>query len=1015
MTLRFKGRIRPPAVAFLACLIATTGLASATEPAPDFARDILPIFQTHCHSCHGPETQKSGYRLDIRDLALRGGDSGRPAIVPHHAADSPLLRFVAGDDPDLLMPPAKSNKARLTPDQVVLLRNWIDAGPVWPDALAGTAPDSKAQWALAPLSQPPVPGDSPHPVDAFVRAQLARKNLSASPPADPRTLLRRLSYDLTGLPPSPQELQDFLSDTDPHAYDRAVARLLASPRHGEQWARHWLDVANYADTHGNDHDYARPNAWPYRDYVIRAFNEDKPYPRFIQEQIAGDTLFPDDPQATVALGFLAAGPWDHTLMVTVREDTTDHRMSQYLDRDNMVSTAIGTVQSLTIHCARCHNHKFDPISQREYYGLQAVFAGVDRAERPFDADPGIHRERQRLLRERRTLDQRTPGLLASLDSTQVIRRIAEWERDWSRREKAWKPLDLLSVVSTGGASLTRQTDGSWLAGGTRPEKDTYILTARIAETPRAFRLEVLPDERLPQRGPGRWDNGNFHLSEFKAFVSESGTNAAAVPIVFASATADFDEGPSISAAQAIDGKNETHWGVHPRYGEPHEAVFEVKNPPVTTESSTFTFLLENQAGAPGHGIGRFRLTATEAAPAEARLKPVSAELRAVLHTPASQRTPEQRQSLALAVLRDLNQRALAALPSPRMVYAVTQDFPADGPNFKPSPQPRPIHVLARGDLGKPGEEVGPGALGCIPGMPAEFRLTNPLDEASRRAALAQWLTDPGNVLTWRSIVNRVWSHHFGRGLCDTPNDFGRMGGIPSHPELLDWLAVWFRDEARGSLKALHRLIVTSDTWKQSSIATQGAALDTDNRLLWRQNRVRLTAEQVRDSLLTLSGQIDLTMGGPSAIQFLERGDATFMSGGNPAYLDYEHFDPDAPAARRRAIYRFLFRTVPDPFMDALDAPDGGTFTPVRSTSSTAQQAFAFLNDRFLIRQCQHLAERIAARCTSPDAQAEAAFQAVLQRATRVSERTGLAAYIQRHGLANATQLLLNSNEFLYLD
>jgi len=876
--------------------------------------------------------------------------------------------------------------------------------------------DVKQHWSLTPLVKPTVPSKEANPVDAFIRSRLSEKQLVQSPVADRRTLIRRLSYDLTGLPPTPEEVESFLLDSNPKAFENLVDRLLASPRYGEHWARHWLDVANYADTHGNDHDYARPHAWPYRDYVIHAFNEDKPYARFVQEQVAGDVLFPDDPQATVALGFLAAGPWDHTLMVTVREDTVDHRLAQNLDRDNMVSTAVGTFQSLTIHCARCHNHKFDPITQREYYALQAVFAGVDRADRPFDLDPGTHVERQRLLAEKRALDQPDSVLFAKLQTPEVTRKVQEWEERWAERERAWAPFNVLSVVSTGGAALTREPDGSWFASGTRPERDTYIVTAHWPRAKMsAVRLEVLPDDRLPHRGPGRWDNGNFHLTEFRAFAAVNAVVEGGKPITFATAAADYDEGPAISAAQAIDGKNDTQWGVHPRYGEPHEAVFEVKDPVAFPEGATFTFLLENQAGAPGHGIGRFRISASDNVPTGGIPKPLPAELRAIVRVAPDQRTSAQSQTLALAVLKDENQRALAALPKPQLVYAVTRDFPADGESFKPSAQPRGIHLLARGELSKPGELIGPGTLGCLPGMPKELVIHDPSDESARRAAFARWLVDERNVLTWRSIVNRVWSYHFGRGICDTPNDFGKMGGVPSHPELLDWLAVRFRDEAKGSIKALHRLILTSETWKQTTLAAHGAATDGDNRFLWRQNRQRLTAEEVRDSVLALSGQLDLTMGGPPAVQFIDHGDATFNPGGNPAFLDYEHFDPDAPAAHRRAIYRFLFRTVPDPFMDALDCPDGGAFTPVRSVSTTALQALAMMNDRFLIRQCEHIATRLARANPTPEAQVEAAFHLILLRGARESERAKFATYIQRHGLANACQLLLNSNEFLYLD
>lgn len=987
--------------------------ASVRGETPDFVRVVRPILQRHCFACHGPEKQENGLRLDIRSSVFRGGDNYGASIVAGNAQDSPLIQFISRDDADLRMPP---EGALLTKAEIAALTQWVDEGAPWPDELAGKEDDEKKHWSFSPLEKPRVPSGAVHPIDAFVRAKLAASKVAPSAQADRRILMRRLSYDLTGLPPTPQELEAFLADDDPRAYEALVKRLLASPRYGEHWARHWLDVANYADTHGNDHDYARPNAWPYRDYVIRAFNDDKPYRRFVQEQVAGDALFPDEPQATVALGFVAAGPWDHTLMVTVREDTVDHRLAQNLDRDSMVSTVMGTFQSLTVHCARCHNHKFDPITQREYYALQAVFAGVDRANRPFDADARTQTERRRLLAAQHALQSPDAASLLSLDAAEVREKVAIWEEAQAKLQQHWTPLEIVGVVSTGGASLKRQADGSWFASGKRPERDTYIVTARLpAGKLTAVRLEVLPDDRLPQRGPGRWDNGNFHLSEFRAFVAPAAADEGATPLVFARATADYDEGPEISAAHAVDGKNETHWGVHPRYGESHEAVFELKEPAAFADGTTITFLLENQGGAPGHGIGRFRLSASDDPAAAARIAPLPVNLAAILQVPAGDRTAAQQAELALAVLKADNERALAALPPPLYVYAVTRDFPPDGANFKPSPQPRPIYRLARGELDKPLELVGPGALACVPGMSGELTIDNVADESARRAALALWLTDERNALTWRSIVNRVWAWHFGRGLCDTPNDFGKMGGTPSHPELLDWLAVWFRDEAKGSLKELHRLIVTSETWKQSTLASQGTASDADNRLLWRQNRTRLSAEQLRDTLLALGAQLDLTMGGPPAVQFNSRGDATFNAGGNPAFLDYEHFDPDSPAARRRAVYRFLFRTVPDPLMDALDCPDGGSSTPVRSASATAQQAFVMLNDPFIIRQCEHIAARLAADGDRPADQAAAAFRLILFRDATQAELDKFAAYIARHGLANACQLLVNSNEFLYLD
>ncbi len=988
------------------------------SPAPDYVKDVRPILVRSCLGCHGPEKAKSGYRLDIRDRALRGGNSGEPAIVPHDAQQSPLIRYVSGEDADMQMPPKSSSKPQLTVAEVDTLRRWINTGPVWPDAYAGATGAGDSLWSLKPLEKPPTPAGPANPIDAFIRVKLAQNGLTSSPEADRRTLIRRLSYDLTGLPPTPDEVDAFVADESPTAYDALVARLLASPRYGEHWARHWLDVAHYADTHGNDHDYARTNAWPYRDYVIRAFNEDKPYARFVQEQVAGDALFPTDPQATVALGFLAAGPWDETLMVGVFENTVDHRFSQVLDRDDMVTTVMSTFQGLTVHCARCHNHKFDPIAQKEYYALQAVFAGVDRADRPYDQDAETYARRRELLARSAAIARRDAAALALVETPETQRKVERLTSTVAKRNTLWQPLDVISVSNASGVAtrFARQADGSWFVSGDRPDKDTFIVTAQVkTKDLRALRLEALPDDRLPGKGPGRYDPaGNFHLSEFRVFAQpSSGETKGADPVEIGLATADHsDRGDVI--ANAIDGKSTTHWSIHPLYGQPHEAVFELKQPLGYDTGTTLIIRLEHN-GTASHQLGRFRLSyCTGDLPADQRAA-VPATLAELLRKPAAERTPAERQDLGLRVLAREVEHDLAVLPAPRMVYAVTREFAPNG-SFKPAASPRPIQVLQRGDINKPGETVGPGALSCVPALDATFNISDPNDESARRAALARWLTDNRNVLTWRCVVNRVWQYHFGRGLCPTPNDFGKMGGTPSHPELLDWLAVWFRDEAKGSLKALHRLIVTSETYRQAAAhRADAAARDTDNRLLWRMPRTRLTAEQIRDSLLQISGRLDLTMGGPSVVQFVHRDKATFMpNGGAPPFLDYGGFAPDAPENRRRAIYRFLFRTVPDPFMDALDAPDGGALTPVRSQSTTVFQAFALLNNAFVIRQCEEIAARVAKE-SKDGAVVEGAFRLLLQRAPHGNELERFTAYVQRHGLANACQIIVNSNEFIYLD
>jgi hypothetical protein len=987
--------------------------------AASFEKEIQPLLQKRCYKCHSGAQAKGKLRLDSKSAAMKGGDSG-PVIVAGKSSASDLMERVTSDDSDIRMPPTGE---RLSKAEVAMLRQWIDTGADWPAS-------ADLHWSLQPLNKVPIPQRSServNPVDAFVHAELSENGLKRSPSADRRTLIRRLTFNLTGLPPTPQALAAFVNDNDPQAYEKLVDRLLASPRYGEHWARHWLDVAHYADTHGNDHDYYRPNAWPYRDYVIRSFNDDKPYARFVAEQVAGDVLFPKDPQATVALGFLAAGPWDHTLMSTIREDTVDHRMGQNLDRDNMVSTVMSTFTSLTVHCARCHDHKFDPIKQREYYALQAVFAGVDRADRPVDLDPKIQARRRELRDTKIAIAAKGFDKLPALDAPQIADKIAALTKDYQQRNEHWQLLEVAKVLSTsatGDTVFAKQADGSWFVSGARPEKDTFVVTTKTRMRGiRALRLEVLPDKRLPHGGPGRYDNGNFHLSQFRATASQTQPEVdkagAAMKLEFARVTADHsDAGDKV--AGTLDENPQTYWSINPLYNKPHDAVFELKSPVGFAGGTTLTVQLEF-AGKSGHQIGRFRLwssTDAESTVPKSSSK-IAPAIAAILSVPVEQQTPDQQRELALFVLNASIDEELASLPDQQFVYAATSNFAASG-SFKPAAKPRPIHLLDRGDINKPGERVSPGTTACIPGLSGSLEIANLDDESIRRAALARWLIDERNVLTWRSIVNRVWHYHFGRGLCNTPNDFGKMGDKPSHSELLDWLAVWFRDDANGSLKTLHRLIVSSETYRQSSRrnTTDPVPLaDSNNRLLWRMNRTRLSGEMVRDAALQMSGRMDLKMGGPSVVQFKHKGvAATFMpADGSPAFLDYENFDPDAPENSRRAVYRFVFRTVPDPLMEALDCPDGGATTPVRTTSSTALQALALLNNAFLIRQCEHIAGRLAHESEQPKDRAATAFRLMLQRSPTARESEAFAVYIQNHGLANACHVLLNSNEFLYID
>jgi mono/diheme cytochrome c family protein len=983
-------------------------LPRAAERTVDFASDVRPIFAARCYACHGPEKQKSGYRLDVKPIALGGGDIGG-AIQPGKSADSSLIHYVSGND-ELRMPPEGEP---LSAEQVGILRAWIDQGADWPSEADGIFADPRDHWAYRPIGLPPVPptkyeASAVNPIDVFIAATLESQGMAPSAQADRRTLIRRLSFDLTGLPPTPDDIAHFLGDDSPAAYEKLVDRLLASPHYGERWARHWMDVVHFAETHGNDQDRPRPNAWPYRDYLIRSFNADKPYARFVEEQVAGDVLYPDDPQAIVATGLIAAGPWDESSQRDIRDDTIDKTIAQALDRDDMVTTTISTFASTTIHCARCHHHKFDPITQAEYYGLQAVFAGVDRANRPYDADPSVYERRRALLRQKAELamGREAVGIDRLLDQT-LQASVTRWEEGRAARSTNWTTLEALTIVSAEGAQPAKLGDRSIVFAGKRPETDTYILVAETSLTGiTAVRLEVLTDEGLPQHGPGRQDNGNLHLSEFRLRASPLVDRSAVIEVALQNPTADFDQA-GWTIAMALDGQPKTAWGIYPEVGKPHLAVFECREPIGFAAGTALTFTLEQKHGG-GHLIGRVRLSVTTSSqPVRAEPMLPDAVSRALATAPEA-RSDEQKADLALHVLREQADAELAALPPPALVYAAANDFQPEG-SFKPAKTPRPVFVLRRGDVNQPLEPAVPGALSCLSGLPARFDLERPDDEGARRAALAKWLTDPANALTWRSIVNRVWHYHFGRGIVDTPNDLGHMGAPPTHPELLDWLADWFLRRG-GSLKELHRLIVTSAAYRQSSRHNEDyAAIDADNRYLWRMNRTRLDAESLRDAVLSITGKLDRTMGGPSVKQFIESPGIHVTP-----KVDYDSFDVDSPASLRRSVYRFLFRTLPDPFMDSMDCADASQLTPTRNSSVTALQALSMLNNHFMVRQSEHFAERVCRMAGDLPGQIEAVYQLALGRPPNEKEAAALVAYATRHGLANACRLILNSNEFMFV-
>jgi hypothetical protein len=807
-------------------------------------------------------------------------------------------------------------------------------------AIAAPKNTSHDWWSLKPLTRPAVPAaaGARTPVDAFVIVKLAEKNLTMAPEADRRTLIRRVTYDLTGLPPSPEEVDAFVTDDDPQAYEKLVDRLLASPRYGERWARHWLDVVRYGETHGYDKDQPRPNAWPYRDYVIRAFNEDKPYGHFVQEQIAGDVMFPGTADGIEALGFIAAGPWDFIGHVEVPETKTDGRIARNLDRDDMVSNTMNSFCSITVQCARCHDHKFDPVWQKDYYRLQAVFAALDRTDRPVDLDPVLAKRRSELNATVQTLQKKTGKVRPEYGYHSAI----EAKQDVVK----WVQLDLGREFPISSITYT----GCW---------DDFNAIGAGFGFPRRYRLEVSND---PDFAKG--------VTLIEDRTKEDVANPGVVP-------------------RQVDAK-----GTGARY-------VRMTATKLAPRQGDFNFALAEMAVMTANGNN------VAASATVTSLDSIEAPVRwARKNLVDGYSYPSPPPELAAA------QAELAKLPAPRMVYAGGihtggGSFRGTGPD---GGKPRKIWVLSRGDVNKHEEEVGAGTVPMLPGETGTFNIPADAPEGARRAALAKWITDPQHPLTWRSIVNRVWHYHFGRGLSDTPNDFGRMGGLPSHPELLDWLAVEFRDGGQ-SFKTLHRLIVTSAVYRQASIASSPAAhaVDADNRLLWHMNRRKLEAEAVRDSILSVSGKLNLKMGGPSFKDFVvERPE-------HSPHYEYHLANPEDASTHRRSVYRFLVRSQPQPFMAVLDCADPSMSVDKRNETLNPLQALALMNNKLAVAMSKHFAERVEKAATDAPGRVRTAFRLALQRDPTADESAALTGHMQKYGTAAACRVILNLNEFVFAD
>jgi hypothetical protein len=974
--------------------------SSAAAAGPDYNRDVRPILSNRCFKCHGPdeENQEAGLRLDLREAAIRELDSGERAIVPGHADSSELVARITSDDPDLVMPPPHT-KISLSAAEKRTLTEWIAAG-------AEYAP----HWAfLRPVKpEPPAVRDGgwvSNPIDRFVLARLESEGLGPAAAADPATLCRRVHLDLVGLPPSPEELDAFLADASPDAYEKLVDRLLASPRYGERWARKWLDLARYADTNGYEKDRPR-TIWPYRDWVIRALNDDLPFDQFTLRQIAGDMLPDPGVDDIVATGF-------HRNTMLNEEGRIDPLEFRYLAMVDRVGTTGTTWLGLTTACAQCHTHKYDPLTHTDYFSL---FALLNNADEPEWIIPSEDRSR-RLAKTKAKIESlwqelpshwpapgpaaiklagsSEPGAATGDEARRAVslaERFDAWLREESSRAVNWQVVRPDAMESS-MPHLAVLDDGSVLASGDQTKSDIYTITLPRVEIPvKAIRLEVLPHDSLPAWGPGlcayEGPRGDFFLSEFEVRVPPK---AARIEIAKASesfgGTAAHSRGAS-GAAAAIDGVMSSGWSTNGRQGRAEAAVFELAQPIAAGEPIVVTMRFERHFACP---LGRFRLSVTDADAAAARGH--SAEVEAALAKAPESRSSEERGAILrgfLATAPEVSDRIkeierLEASLRGGLSTLVMQERPADNP--------RPTHRHHRGEFTQPEELVSPAVPAFLPQLPA--------DAPADRLALAKWLVSPTNPLTARVTVNRQWQALFGRGIVATVEDFGYQGALPSHPELLDWLAVSFMEPADAgglgwSLKQLHRLIVTSTTYRQASAMTPAvAARDPENVLLARGPRVRLEAEIIRDSLLAAAGLLSDKMYGPG-VRPPQPAGVTEVAYGSPNWQPSQGED-----RYRRGIYTFRKRTAPFAFTTTFDGPSGEACVARREVSNSPLQALTLLNDPMFVEIAQALGRLAAAAGPDDPARFDLLARRLLSRSLEADEAALLADYLaeQRRRLA----------------
>jgi hypothetical protein len=919
----------------------TRTLPAATKQKVDFVRDIQPLFRKNCYSCHAVETQEAGLRLDRKKLAQLGSDRG-PVIVAGKSAESRLVQVLVGLDKEIGVMPPDGEGTPLTDLKISLIRGWIDQGATWPESADEAVAGSK-HWAFQPIQQPKVPrvknvSQVNNPIDAFVLEKLQRRNLGLSPRAGRSQLIRRVYLDVLGLAPSPQEVLTFLEDKREDAYQQLLRRVLNSPHYGERWGRHWLDLARYADSDGYEKDRPRPFAWQYRDWVIQALNADMPYDEFTIAQIAGDML----PEATIAQR-VASGFHRNTLHNTEGgTDKEEDRVKKTVDRTNTVGAIwLG----LTVGCAQCHSHKYDPITQREYYSMYAFFNNIDES----DIAAPTFTERKKFIVAKAAFDEEQKRLKHAIHEYEKTRLPAAqeaWAAEAARQKVTWRPFQVAQATAVKGTVLTVQADQSVLATGKNEQSDVYTISGELtAGKLAAIRLEVLPHKSLVKQGPGRASNGNFVLTTFRATLTFSEDQAKPVPVKFARARADFSQ-KDWAVALAINSSPKDGWAVSPQFGQRHLAAFELETAVEIPPGTTLTITLDQAYNGSGtHNLGYFRLSTTETAgmvPLDGLPVPVSE----ALAVPTSERNEQQQQVLS-KFYRGLDPQ-LTKLTAALAAYE--QKAPKQSGNKAQAvverSQSRTANIHVRGNFLSKGAVVQADTLAVLPTLESKAERPNRLD-------FANWLVSGQHPLTARVVVNRIWRGYFGNGLVATTDDFGSQGELPSHPELLDFLAMELQQN-QWSLKHLHRLIMTSATYQQSAtVRPELQKHDPGNRLLGRQSRHRVEAEIVRDLALSVSGLLDRRVGGPS-VRPPQPTEYSSLTYANSAKWQTSKGGDQY----RRGMYTFFQRTSPYPMLMIFDAPDSNECAAQRSSSNTPMQALAIWNDVVFFECAQYLGLRI---------------------------------------------------------